>query len=91
MKNLILYQWEKLKTHLIFLSSYTARIKHGSFLCVIFFKAQSSSFFVYCEVSINLVLLSYALVVLAAQNGVLTALPGVHRPVFVTAASPTSR
>lgn len=40
MKNLILYQWEKLKTHLIFLSSYTARIKHGSFLCVIFFKAQ---------------------------------------------------
>lgn len=60
-------------------------------MCDIFQSTESSRFFVYCEVSINLVLLSYALIVLAAQNGVLTALTGVHRPVFVPAASPTSR
>lgn len=55
---------------------------------VVFQSTESSRFFVYCEVSINLLLLSYTLTMLTTHNGVMTALTGVHRSVFVTAASP---
>lgn len=57
-------------------------------MCVVFQSTESSRFFVYCEVSINLLLLSYTLTMLTTHNGVMTALTGVHRSVFVPAASP---
>lgn len=60
-------------------------------MCHIFQSTESSRFFVYCEVSINLFLLSCILTVQQVIITFLTALTGVHRSVFVAAASPRSR